>query len=184
MLVPGQGRLEQTGQLGDVMKESIQAAMTVVRSKADALGLDPDFYQKFDAHVHVPEGATPKDGPSAGVGMCTALVSALTKIPVRATVAMTGEITLRGTVLPIGGLKEKLLAAHRGGIETVIIPSENEKDLADIPKNILRKLEIHPVSTIDEVLKIALVEMPEPAPGGVEAKTSLTDVSGKEVRPH
>ena len=184
MLVPGKGRLEQTGQLGDVMKESIQAAMTVVRSKADALGLDPDFYQKFDAHVHVPEGATPKDGPSAGVGMCTALVSALTKIPVRATVAMTGEITLRGTVLPIGGLKEKLLAAHRGGIETVIIPSENEKDLADIPKNILRKLEIHPVSTIDEVLKIALVEMPEPAPGGVEAKTSLTDVSGKEVRPH
>ena len=186
MLVPGKGRLEQTGQLGDVMKESIQAAMTVVRSKADALGLDPDFYQKFDAHVHVPEGATPKDGPSAGVGMCTALVSALTKIPVRATVAMTGEITLRGTVLPIGGLKEKLLAAHRGGIETVIIPSENEKDLADIPKNILRKLEIHPVSTIDEVLKIALVEMPEPASktGGVEAKTSLTDVSGKEVRPH
>ena len=184
MLVPGKGRLEQTGQLGDVMKESIQAAMTVVRSKADALGLDPDFYQKLDAHVHVPEGATPKDGPSAGVGMCTALVSALTKIPVRATVAMTGEITLRGTVLPIGGLKEKLLAAHRGGIETVIIPSENEKDLADIPKNILRKLEIHPVSTIDEVLKIALVEMPEPAPGGVEAKTSLTDVSGKEVRPH
>jgi ATP-dependent Lon protease len=184
MMVPGKGRLEQTGQLGDVMKESIQAAMTVVRGRADAFGLDPDFYQKFDAHVHVPEGATPKDGPSAGVGMCTALVSALTKIPVRATVAMTGEITLRGTVLPIGGLKEKLLAAHRGGIETVIIPSENEKDLADIPKNILRKLEIHPVSTIDEVLKIALVEMPEPAPGPGEAKASLADVSGKEVRPH
>ncbi|HBE91629.1 MAG TPA: endopeptidase La, partial [Gammaproteobacteria bacterium] len=184
MLVPGKGRLEQTGQLGDVMKESIQAAMTVVRSRADAFGLDPDFYQKLDAHVHVPEGATPKDGPSAGVGMCTALVSALTKIPVRATVAMTGEITLRGTVLPIGGLKEKLLAAHRGGIETVIIPSENEKDLADIPKNILRKLEIHPVSSIDEVLKIALVEMPEPVPGTGEAKASLADVSGKEVRPH
>ena len=184
MMVPGKGRLEQTGQLGDVMKESIQAAMTVVRSRADAFGLDPDFYQKFDAHVHVPEGATPKDGPSAGVGMCTALVSALTKIPVRATVAMTGEITLRGTVLPIGGLKEKLLAAHRGGIETVIIPAENEKDLADIPKNILRKLEIHPVSTIDEVLKIALVELPKPSPGTVEAKTSLADVSGKEVRPH
>ena len=184
MMVPGKGRLEQTGQLGDVMKESIQAAMTVVRGRADAFGLDPDFYQKFDAHVHVPEGATPKDGPSAGVGMCTALVSALTKIPVRATVAMTGEITLRGTVLPIGGLKEKLLAAHRGGIETVIIPSENEKDLADIPKNILRKLEIHPVSTIDEVLKIALVEMPEPAPGTGEAKATLADVSGKEVRPH
>ena len=158
MLMPGKGKLEQTGQLGDVMKESIQAAMTVVRSRAEDLGLDPDFYQKLDMHVHVPEGATPKDGPSAGVGMCTALVSALTKIPVRATVAMTGEITLRGTVLPIGGLKEKLLAAHRGGIETVIIPAENEKDLADIPKNILRKLDIHPVSTIDEVLEIALVE--------------------------
>jgi ATP-dependent Lon protease len=184
MMVPGKGRLEQTGQLGDVMKESIQAAMTVVRSRAEAFGLDPDFYQKFDAHVHVPEGATPKDGPSAGVGMCTALVSALTKIPVRATVAMTGEITLRGTVLPIGGLKEKLLAAHRGGIETVIIPAENEKDLADIPKNILRKLEIHPVSAIDEVLKIALVEMPKPAPGALDTKASLADVSDKEVRPH
>jgi len=184
MLVPGKGRLEQTGQLGDVMKESIQAAMTVVRSKAEALGLDPDFYQKFDAHVHVPEGATPKDGPSAGVGMCTALVSALTKIPVRATVAMTGEITLRGTVLPIGGLKEKLLAAHRGGIETIIIPAENEKDLVDIPKNVLRKLEIHPVSTIDEVLKIALVEMPKPIAGTVEPQSSLTDVNDKGVRPH
>jgi len=184
MLVPGKGRLEQTGQLGDVMKESIQAAMTVVRSKAASLGIDPDFYQKFDAHVHVPEGATPKDGPSAGVGMCTALVSALTKIPVRATVAMTGEITLRGTVLPIGGLKEKLLAAHRGGIETVIIPAENEKDLADIPKNILRKLEIHPVSVIDEVLGIALVEAPKPLTSALDTKTTLADVSEKEVRPH
>lgn len=184
MLVPGKGRLEQTGQLGDVMKESIQAAMTVVRSKAESFGLDPDFYQKFDAHVHVPEGATPKDGPSAGVGMCTALVSALTKIPVRATVAMTGEITLRGTVLPIGGLKEKLLAAHRGGIETVIIPAENEKDLSDIPKNILRKLEIRPVSEIDEVLKIALVEMPKPLPGGLKSKTRLVKGAGKENRPH
>jgi len=132
----------------------------------------------------VPEGATPKDGPSAGVGMCTALVSALTRIPVRATVAMTGEITLRGTVLPIGGLKEKLLAAHRGGIETVIIPAENEKDLAEIPKNILRKLDIHPVSVIDEVLKLALVEMPKPIPGAIEPNASLTDVSDKEVRPH
>ena len=147
-------------------------------------GIDPDFYQKFDAHVHVPEGATPKDGPSAGVGMCTALVSALTQIPVRATVAMTGEITLRGTVLPIGGLKEKLLAAHRGGIETVIIPAENEKDLAEIPKNILRKLEIHPVSSIDEVLEIALVELPKPLPGAVEPNASLSDVSDKEARPH
>ena len=184
MLMPGKGKLEQTGQLGDVMKESIQAAMTVVRSRAAELGLDPDFYQKLDLHVHVPEGATPKDGPSAGVGMCTALVSALTKTPVRATVAMTGEITLRGTVLPIGGLKEKLLAAHRGGIETVIIPSENEKDLAEIPKNILRKLDIHPVKTIDEVLEIALVEIPKPLPGAVGPKTSLTDVADTETRPH
>jgi len=184
MLMPGKGKLEQTGQLGDVMKESIQAAMTVVRSRAGDLGLDTDFYQKLDMHVHVPEGATPKDGPSAGVGMCTALVSALTKIPVRATVAMTGEITLRGTVLPIGGLKEKLLAAHRGGIETVIIPDENEKDLADIPKNILRKLDIHPVKTIDEVLDIALVDSPKPLPGAVGPKTSMTDVAEKESRPH
>ena len=184
MLVPGKGRLEQTGQLGDVMKESIQAAMTVVRSRTGAFGIDPDFYQKFDAHVHVPEGATPKDGPSAGVGMCTALVSAITHIPVHATVAMTGEITLRGTVLPIGGLKEKLLAAHRGGIETVIIPAENEKDLAEIPKNILRKLDIHPVSSIDEVLEIALVEIPKPLTGAVEPKASLSGVSDKEVRPH
>ncbi len=184
MLMPGKGKLEQTGQLGDVMKESIQAAMTVVRSRAKDLGLDPDFYQKVDVHVHVPEGATPKDGPSAGVGMCTALVSALTKIPVRATVAMTGEITLRGTVLPIGGLKEKLLAAHRGGIETVIIPSENEKDLADIPKNILRKLDICPVTTIDEVLKIALVEFPAPLPGAVGRETSLAKVAESETRPH
>ncbi|MCW8926407.1 MAG: endopeptidase La [Xanthomonadales bacterium] len=184
MLVPGKGRLEQTGQLGDVMKESIQAAMTVVRSKAARLGIDPDFYQKLDAHVHVPEGATPKDGPSAGVGMCTALVSALTKIPVRATVAMTGEITLRGTVLPIGGLKEKLLAAHRGGIETVIIPQENEKDLADIPKNILRKLEINPVSTIDEVLKVALVKMPEPAHETLGSKAAMNEAPEKESRPH
>jgi len=183
MLVPGKGRLEQTGQLGDVMKESIQAAMTVVRSKAASLGIDPDFYQKLDAHVHVPEGATPKDGPSAGVGMCTALVSALTKIPVRATVAMTGEITLRGTVLPIGGLKEKLLAAHRGGIETVIIPAENEKDLVDIPKNILRKLEIFPVSEIDEVLKIALVEEPKRIAGAMDTKGSLSKVE-KQSRPH
>ncbi len=184
MLVPGKGRLIQTGQLGEVMQESIQAAMTVVRSKAEEYGIDPDFYQKFDAHVHVPEGATPKDGPSAGVGMCTSLVSAITKIPVRATVAMTGEITLRGTVLPIGGLKEKLLAAHRGGIKQVIIPAENEKDLVDIPKNILRKLEIFPVKLIDEVLKIALVEMPKPVTGGVAAKTALAGADDKEVRPH
>ena len=132
-VMPGKGKLTHTGQLGEVMQESIQAAMTVVRSRANVLGLEPEFYQKADVHIHVPEGATPKDGPSAGIGMCTALVSALTKIPVRADVAMTGEITLRGEVLPIGGLKEKLLAAHRGGIRTVLIPDENVKDLAEIP---------------------------------------------------
>ncbi|MFP5505039.1 MAG: endopeptidase La [Gammaproteobacteria bacterium] len=162
-IVPGKGRLIHTGQLGDVMQESIQAATTVVRSRAAVLGIDPDFYQKFDIHVHVPEGATPKDGPSAGVGMCTALVSALTKIPVRADVAMTGEITLRGEVLPIGGLKEKLLAAHRGGITTVLIPDENQKDLADIPKNVKEHLDIKPVKWIDQVLEVALQHMPTPA---------------------
>jgi ATP-dependent Lon protease len=160
-LVPGKGKLTQTGQLGQVMQESIQAAMTVVRSRADRLGIDADFHQHYDAHVHVPEGATPKDGPSAGIAMCTALVSALTKIPVHADVAMTGEITLRGKVLPIGGLKEKLLAAHRGGIKTVLIPDENEKDLVEIPKAILKKLEVIPVSTIDEVLQKALSRLPE-----------------------
>ncbi|MEW8189971.1 MAG: endopeptidase La, partial [Candidatus Thiodiazotropha endolucinida] len=144
-LMPGKGRLSHTGQLGEIMQESIQAAMTVVRSRADSLALEEDFHQKCDVHIHVPEGATPKDGPSAGVGMCTSLVSALTKIPVRADVAMTGEITLRGEVLPIGGLKEKLLAAHRGGIATVIIPEENERDLVDIPKNIKQNLDIRPV---------------------------------------
>ena len=163
-VVPGKGKLIHTGQLGGVMQESIQAAMTVVRSRAALLGIDPDFHQKLDVHIHVPEGATPKDGPSAGVGMCTALVSALTKIPVRADVAMTGEITLRGEVLPIGGLKEKLLAAHRGGLGTVIIPQENEKDLAEIPKNIKGALDIKPVRWIDDVLKIALQHMPEPKP--------------------
>jgi ATP-dependent Lon protease len=161
-LVPGKGKFTYTGQLGEVMQESIQAATTVVRSRAATLGVDPDFYRKFDVHIHVPEGATPKDGPSAGIGMCTALVSALTRIPVRADVAMTGEITLRGEVLPIGGLKEKLLAAHRGGIGTVIIPHENERDLVDIPKNIKSSLKIKPVRWIDEVLEVALIRMPEP----------------------
>ncbi|MCW8944871.1 MAG: endopeptidase La [Sedimenticola sp.] len=161
-LVPGKGRLTHTGQLGDVMQESIQAAMTVVRSRSQALGIESDFYQKLDVHVHVPEGATPKDGPSAGVGMCTCLVSALTEIPVRADVAMTGEITLRGEVLPIGGLKEKLLAAHRGGIKTVIIPEENERDLVDIPKNIKQNLDIRPVRWVEQALEIALVHMPTP----------------------
>jgi ATP-dependent Lon protease len=161
-LMPGKGRLSHTGQLGEVMQESIQAAMTVVRSRAESLGLEEDFYQKFDVHIHVPEGATPKDGPSAGVGMCTSLVSALTKIPVKADVAMTGEITLRGEVLPIGGLKEKLLAAHRGGIATVIIPEENERDLVEIPKNIKQNLDIRPVRWIDEVLQLALNDLPQP----------------------
>ena len=166
-VVPGKGKMLDTGKLGDVMKESIQAAMTVVRSRSSMLGLEPDFNQKSDIHVHVPEGATPKDGPSAGIGMCTAIVSALTKIPVRSDVAMTGEITLRGQVLPIGGLKEKLLAAHRGGIHTVLIPDENTKDLAEIPQNIKESLEIIPVKWIDEVLKLALKGTPEPLPQSV-----------------
>lgn len=161
-IVPGKGRLIHTGQLGEVMQESIQAATTVVRSRADSLGIEEDFYQKYDIHVHVPEGATPKDGPSAGVGMCTALVSSLSRIPVRANVAMTGEITLRGEILPIGGLKEKLLAAHRGGIDIVLIPEENRKDLAEIPKNVKEKLDIRPVRWIDEVLQVALARMPVP----------------------
>ena len=161
-VVPGKGKLNQTGQLGEVMQESVQAAMTVVRSRAASLGIDTDFHQKLDVHVHVPEGATPKDGPSAGIGMCTALVSALTGIAVKANVAMTGEITLRGEVLPIGGLKEKLLAAHRGGIELVLIPEENKKDLAEIPKNIKQQLEIKTVRWIDQVLELALVKMPSP----------------------
>ncbi|MBA6231624.1 MULTISPECIES: endopeptidase La [unclassified Colwellia] len=154
--VPGKGKLTYTGSLGDVMQESIQAAMTVVRSRADKFRINADFHEKRDIHVHVPEGATPKDGPSAGVGMCTALVSSLTGNPVRADVAMTGEITLRGEVLPIGGLKEKLLAAHRGGIKTVIIPKDNERDLEEIPDNVKGDLVIHPVKWIEEVLDIAL----------------------------
>ena len=161
-VVPGKGRLTHTGSLGDVMKESIQAAMTVVRSRARTLGIRSDFHEKHDLHIHVPEGATPKDGPSAGIGMCTALVSALTQIPVRADVAMTGEITLRGQVLPIGGLKEKLLAAHRGGIKTVIIPDENQRDLKEIPDNIKADVDIKPVKWIDEVLDIALAYPPKP----------------------
>jgi len=155
-IVSGKGKLIHTGQLGDVMQESIQAALSVVRARADRFGIDPEFHQKLDIHIHVPEGATPKDGPSAGIAMCTALVSALTRVPVRSDVAMTGEITLRGRVLPIGGLKEKLLAAHRGGISTVIIPDENRKDLVDIPKNVTDSVEIRPVKWIDEVLDIAL----------------------------
>jgi ATP-dependent Lon protease len=160
--VAGKGRHVKTGQLGDVMQESIQAAMTVVRSRSQTLGVPAVFHEKHDVHIHVPEGATPKDGPSAGIAMCTALVSVATDIPVRADVAMTGEITLRGEVLPIGGLKEKLLAARRGGIKTVIIPKENERDLQEVPDNIKLNLEIRPVKWIDEVLAIALERMPDP----------------------
>ncbi|MBI2802110.1 MAG: endopeptidase La [Gammaproteobacteria bacterium] len=163
-IVPGKGKETYTGRLGDVMQESIKAAMTVVRSRASSLGIKPDFYRDIDVHFHVPEGATPKDGPSAGVGMCTALVSALTGIPVHAEVAMTGEITLRGEVLPIGGLKEKLLAALRGGIKTVLIPIENERDLKEIPANIKQGMVIKPVRWIDEVLAVALQRVPEPLP--------------------
>ncbi|CAM3647528.1 endopeptidase La [Parendozoicomonas haliclonae] len=162
--VPGKGRIIKTGSLGDVMQESIQAAMTVVRSRAQVLGIPADFHEKNDIHIHVPEGATPKDGPSAGIAMCTALVSILTGIPVRASVAMTGEITLRGQVLAIGGLKEKLLAAHRGGIRTVLIPDENARDLKEIPDNIKNDLDIRPVKSIDQVLEVALQYVPKPLP--------------------
>ncbi|MHB1540223.1 MAG: endopeptidase La [Steroidobacteraceae bacterium] len=178
-VVPGKGKLQHTGQLGEVMQESIQAAMTVVRSRAEVLGLESEFYQKLDVHLHIPEGATPKDGPSAGIGMCTALVSALTRIPVRSDVAMTGEITLRGEVLPIGGLKEKLLAAHRGGIKTVLIPDENRKDLVEIPDNIKGNLELKPIKWIDEVLALALTQQPVPltrdAPATVPAETVVQE---------
>jgi ATP-dependent Lon protease len=188
-VVDGKGKFVQTGQLGDVMKESIQAAMTVVRSRSEILGVNPDFNENKDIHIHVPEGATPKDGPSAGVGMCTALVSALTEIPEKAEVAMTGEITLRGEVLPIGGLKEKLLAAHRGGITKVLIPEENEKDLAEIPDNIKARLEIIPVRWIDQVLEVALAHQPTPLPKGAVAagdppKPKAKDKKSSGVRAH
>jgi len=182
-VIPGKGQLIKTGSLGDVMVESITAAQTVVRSRAKSLGIAPDFHEKHDTHIHMPEGATPKDGPSAGVGMCTALVSALTQIPVRADVAMTGEITLRGQVLAIGGLKEKLLAAHRGGIKTVIIPEENVRDLKEIPDNIKQDLQIKPVKWIDEVLQIALQYAPEPLPDvapEIVAKDEKRDTDSKE----
>ncbi|WP_370051918.1 endopeptidase La [Neptunomonas sp.] len=181
-VVPGKGRQVTTGSLGDVMKESIQAALTVVRSRARSLGIPADFHEKNDVHIHVPEGATPKDGPSAGIGMCTALVSALTNIPVRADVAMTGEITLRGQVLPIGGLKEKLLAAHRGGIKTVVIPDENQRDLKEIPDNIKADLDIKAVKWIDEVLEIALTYQPKPlSDEEVEAASSEKKSSKSET---
>jgi ATP-dependent Lon protease len=182
-LSPGKGKLTQTGSLGNVMQESIQAALTVVRSRAKQLGIDPEFYQKNDIHVHVPEGATPKDGPSAGVAMCTAIVSVLTQIPVRADVAMTGEITLRGEVLPIGGLKEKLLAAQRAGTRMVLIPRENLKDLADIPENIKSKIEIEPVRWIEDVLKLALERAPEPK-AAVEEGAAPPAAAPESLRAH
>ncbi|MCP5450510.1 MAG: endopeptidase La [Gammaproteobacteria bacterium] len=189
VLVPGKGKLIHTGQLGEVMRESIQAAVTVVRSRAEELGVDPEFHQKYDLHIHVPEGATPKDGPSAGIGMCTALVSALTRIPVCSSVAMTGEITLRGEVLPIGGLKEKLLAAHRGSIATVLIPEDNRKDLVEIPENILAKLDVRPVRWIDQVLEIALRSLPvTQAPDGAEEAAAAASAKAgnalENVRAH
>ncbi|RCN55854.1 endopeptidase La [Acidiferrobacter thiooxydans] len=186
-LLPGKGKLTITGKLGDVMQESIQAAMSVVRSRASSLGIPEDFYQKHDFHLHVPEGATPKDGPSAGIGMCTAMVSVLTGIPVRADVAMTGEITLRGEVLPIGGLKEKLLAAHRGGIKTVIIPEENRKDLVELPKNIQESLDIKPLRWIDQVLEVALERMPKPladTPEGGKPREVEVEAETKTIRTH
>ena len=179
-VVPGKGRHIQTGSLGDVMQESIQAATTVVRSRASVLGIAKDFHEKYDLHIHMPEGATPKDGPSAGVGLCTAMVSVLTGIPARSDVAMTGEITLRGQVLAIGGLKEKLLAAHRGGIKTVLIPDENKRDLKEIPDNIKSDLEIIPVKWIDEVLAVALQRMPEPLPEELESDLKNDSDAGGE----
>jgi ATP-dependent Lon protease len=181
-LMPGKGKVTHTGQLGEVMQESIHAAMTVVRSRATKLGLAGDFYETHDFHVHVPEGATPKDGPSAGVGMCTVLVSIVTQIPVKADVAMTGEITLRGQVLPIGGLKEKLLAAHRGGIKHVLIPQENVKDLEEIPDNVLRKLKIHPVKTIEEVLELALQRSPWSKGPESEQQEALVSKRSKKIK--
>lgn len=178
VLLPGKGKHVITGQLGDVMKESVQAAMSVVRSRANTLGIKSrEFYESNDIHIHVPEGAVPKDGPSAGVGMCTAIVSVLTGIPVRADVAMTGEITLRGEVLPIGGLKEKLLAAHRGGIKTVLIPEENSRELKEIPDNIKESLDIRSVKWIDEVLELALTSQPKPL---TDAEVQLEQSSGKD----
>ena len=190
VVVPGKGKETYTGSLGDVMQESIKAAMTVVRSRAASLGIKPDFYRTNDVHFHVPEGATPKDGPSAGVGMSTALVSALTDIPVKANVAMTGEITLRGEVLPIGGLKEKLLAALRGGIDTVLIPIENERELKEIPNNIKQGLDIKPVRWIDEVFAVALQRVPDPLPADALADDAVASdtADGEEdpdiIRPH
>jgi ATP-dependent Lon protease len=187
VMVPGKGRMQATGKLGDVMKESIDAARSYARSRATAFGIKPPMFDKKDIHVHVPEGATPKDGPSAGVAMATSIISVLTQIPVRRDVAMTGEVTLRGRVLPIGGLKEKLLAALRTGLKTVIIPAENEKDLAEIPDNVKSGLEIKPVSNMEDVLKIALVCQPtaitweEPEDGPAESVRPAADPGAEDA---
>ncbi|HWH80755.1 MAG TPA: S16 family serine protease, partial [Burkholderiaceae bacterium] len=189
-VMPGKGNIIRTGSLGDVMKESVEAARSVVRSRSRRLGIKDELFEKRDIHIHVPDGATPKDGPSAGAAMTTAFVSALTGIPVRADVAMTGEITLRGEVTAIGGLKEKLLAAHRGGITTVIIPEENVKDLQEIPENVKNKLEIVPVKWIDRVLELALETVPQPLPEdeppkpGDEAAKPAAPAAGSELLTH
>ena len=180
--MPGKGQQIKTGSLGDVMQESIQAALTVVRSRSESLGIDNEFFETSDLHIHVPEGATPKDGPSAGIGMCTAMISVITGIPVKAEVAMTGEINLRGQVLPIGGLKEKLLAAHRGGVKQVIIPVENEKDLKEIPDNVKSKLKIHAVKWIEEVLHIALEETPKPSVKKTKQVVEESEIAAKPRR--
>ena len=180
--VQGKGKTTKTGSLGDVMQESIQAAMTVVRSRAAVLGIAPDYHENFDLHIHMPEGATPKDGPSAGIALCTAIVSVLTGIPARSEVAMTGEITLRGQVLAVGGLKEKLLAAHRGGIKVVLIPDENQRDLKEIRDNIKSDLDIRPVKWIDEVLEIALQRIPKPLEEEASSEAELAEESDGEHR--
>jgi ATP-dependent Lon protease len=187
VVMPGKGNVAHTGKLGDVMQESVQAARSFVRSRLLRYGILPPDFTKQDIHVHVPEGATPKDGPSAGVAMCTSIISAMTGIPVRADVAMTGEITLRGRVLPIGGLKEKLLAALRGGLQTVVIPKDNEKDLADIPDNVLKALKIYPVETVDEVLKHALTRLPTPvewSEADAAAEAALAKTASAEIVAH
>ena len=181
--MPGKGNITRTGQLGDVMKESVEAARSVVRSRARRLGIKDEAFEKRDIHIHVPDGSTPKDGPSAGIAMTTAFVSALTGIPVKADVAMTGEITLRGEVTAIGGLKEKLLAAHRGGVKTVLIPEENVKDLQEIPENAKGNLDIVPVKWIDQVLELALEKAPEPLPDEESAAQPPTQPATGAVVP-
>jgi ATP-dependent Lon protease len=185
--MPGKGSLTLTGKLGDVMQESARAAMSYVRSRAEEYGIEPGFNRRIDIHIHVPEGAIPKDGPSAGITMATALVSALSKVPVRRDVAMTGEITLRGEVTAIGGLKEKLLAAHRGGIKTVMIPEENVKDLQEIPENVKNRLEIVPVKWIDRVLEVALETVPQALPDEEPAPVTTAEAAAAaatDTRPH